>query len=540
MNHNVLFNRPTIKGWELRQGVEAFAHHACSALGLRPINVIWRKGIQTAAIDASGNVLLAAVADDATITRPVLMRFCGFVVHELLHRKHTKFGSQYRLNPYLDSLHNACEDAYIEHSAIDAGLLGNIEGLLTALIEQMVAEAVEAVSDWSDPRQYPFLLAVWLRRHAKTKLPLPLGLQPIFDEAAVRVLACKSTDDTFKLAQWVYAQLKALSQDDRGDDKGDQPDDQDGVKGDGQSGDQAGDQDGPQDAPDGPQSGDKGQGKGKGAADQKKASAPSDNCEPVEVEPTVDAPKGGSGGGWHTGYMILKPKYHLNQQPNWPTNVTVPGRLRYEVRRLFEDTATTMISPNRKAGAINTRALHKFGQTDNLFQLRRDVDGVDSAVVICVDVSSSMFDNKDFIRNAVLTATALCETLEAAGVKTAVLTFGCSVSLAAGFDDRLAIKRDALSRLGDGGSTNDFAAIRHAHDLLRVRPEQRKVCFVLTDGDGNVDEARRQAEGGETMGITTVGVGICHGVSHVYPKAVRVDDPADLARVALGQIKLAA
>lgn len=538
MNHNVLFNRATIKGWELRQGVEAFGHHACSALGLRQINVIWRQGIQTAAIDAGGNVLLAAVADEATINRATLMRYCGFVVHELLHRKYTRFSSGYRLNPYFDALHNAIEDAWIEHSAIDAGLLGNIEGLLTALIEQMVADAAKAVSDWSDPRQYPFMLAVWLRRHAKTKLPLPLGLQPIFDEAAIRVLACQSTDDTFKLAQWVYAQLQSLPQDDQPDDQdgGSKPGDQAGDH----AGDQTGDQDGPQDAPDGPQGSDQGQGKGKGAAGPKNASAPSAHCEPAEVEPTVNAPKGGSGGSWHSGYMITKPKRHLNLHPNWSTTVTVPAKLRYEVRRLFEDTATTMISPNRKAGAINPRALHKFGQSDNLFQLRRDVDGIDSAVVICVDVSSSMFDNKDFIKNAVMTATALCETLESAGVKTAVLTFGCSVSLAAGFDDRLAIKRDALSRLGDGGSTNDFAAIRHAHDLLRVRPEQRKVCFVLTDGDGNVDEARRQAEGGETMGITTVGVGICHGVSHVYPKAVRVDAPEDLARVALGQIKLAA
>ena len=218
----------------------------------------------------------------------------------------------------------------------------------------------------------------------------------------------------------------------------------------------------------------------------------------------------------------------------------VPAKLRYEVRRLFEDTATTMISPNRKAGAINARALHKFGQSDNLFQLRRDIDGIDSAVVICLDVSSSMFDDTKYIKNAIGTALALAETLDAAGVKTAIVTFGYTSSIAAGFDDRLAVKREVLSRITDGGSTNDFAAIRHSHDLLRGRPEQRKVCFVLTDGDGNVMAARRQAKGGEALGITTIGVGICHDVSHVYPIAVRVDDPADLARVALGQIKLAA
>jgi len=530
MNHNVLFNRPTIRGWELRQGVEAFAHHACSALNLRPINVRWMLGMTTAAIDARGNVLLAAVADEAIITRATLMRYCGFVVHELLHRKHTAFDSKYRLNPYFDGLHNAVEDAWIEHTAIDAGLLGNVEGLLTALVDQMVAEAIEAVSDWSDPRQYPFLLAIWLRRHAKNKIPLPLGLEPIFDQAALRVLACQSTKDTFNLARWIYAKLQALP---------DAPQDGDQDDG-GKAGGQDGNQDAPQDASDGPQSNDKGQGKGKGAADQKNASAPSSDCAPAEVEPTTNAPKGGSGGGWSAKSFIIDPKYHLRHSPRWPTSVTVPAKLRYEVRRLFEDTSSTMLSPNRKAGAINPRALHKFGQSDNLFQLRRDIDGIDSAVVICVDVSSSMFDTPQFISNAVTTALALCETLDSAGVKTAIVTFGCEVSLAAGFDERLAIKRDALSRLRDGGSTNDFAAIRHSHDLLRVRPEQRKVCFVLTDGDGNVEAARRQAEGGEVLGITTVGVGICHGVSHVYPKAVRVDDPADLARVALGQIKLAA
>ena len=525
MNHNVLFNRPTIRGWELRQGVEAFAHHACSALALRPVKVAWKSGIKTAAIDANGTVILAAVADETNITRATLMRYCGFVVHELLHRKHTRFDSKYRLNQYLSGLHNAVEDAWIEHSAIDAGLLGNVEGLLTALIDQMVGEAVEAVSDWADPRQYPFLLAVWLRRHAKTKIALPAGLQPIFDEAAVRVLACQSTDDTFALARWVYDQLNAL------------PDEQPPEP---QDGDQDRDQDGRQEPSDQAESGDQGQGKGEGAASQKKASKPAPDCEPAEVEPTVKAPLGGGGGAWNAGAEISRPKYHLVPFANWQTKVPVPAKLRYEVRRLFEDTATTMISPNRKSGAINARALHKFGQSDNLFQLRRDIDGIDSAVVICVDVSSSMFDDTKYIKNAIGTALALCETLDAAGVKTAIVTFGYTSSVASGFDDRLAVKREALSRIGDGGSTNDFAAIRHSHDLLRGRPEQRKVCFVLTDGDGNVRDAKRQAKGGEALGITTIGVGICHDVSHVYPIAVRVDDPADLARVALGQIKLAA
>jgi len=542
MNHNVLFNRATIKGWELRQGVEAFTHHACSALGLPAVTLDWKRGIATAAISARGEIFLANVTDDATIIRATLVRYCGFVVHELLHRKYTVFDWKYSQIPYLAALHNACEDAWIEHSAIDAGLLGNIDGLLGGLVDQMVAEAKAEVSDWADPKQYPFLLAIHLRRHAANKIALPAGLPPIFDAAAAKVLTCTSTDDTFKLAEWIYAQLQTLPQ------QSDQPDqpgqDQSQDQGQDQGQDQPGqDQEGPQDASEPAQSADQGEGEGEGAADKENgsASAPGQDCDPVEVEPSVKAPEGAaSAGTWSAGADICDAGYHISRYDKWQCRVTVPAKLRYEVRRLFEDTATTMLSPNRKSGAINPRALHKFGQSDALFQLRRDIDGIDSAVVIVVDVSSSMFDHVSVITAAVNAAAALVETLEAAGVKSAIVTFGSMVSLAAGFDTRAKAKIKTLERIGSGGSTNDYAAIRYAHDLLRGRPEARKVCFVLTDGDGNRQAARQQAQAGEALGITTIGVGIKHNVSGVYTQAVQVNDMADLGRVALGQIKLAA
>lgn len=537
MNHHILFNRAVIHGCELRQGVEAFTHHACSALGLRSVTIDWDERVSTARIDNRGRIVLADVKDDAKINRATLVRYCGFVVHELLHRKYTVHHPGYYLDAYLSALHNAVEDAWIEHSAIDAGLLGNIDGLLSGLIDQMVTDAKAAVSDWADPRQYPFLLAVHLRRHATNKIALPTLLQPIFDKAAKKVLACKSTDDTFKLAKWIMNQLNGLPQSepdqgqdkkkDKGQDKGDQ-----------------GEQDGAADAPDGAEGDDQDEGEGEGAGQGKNAPtghAPGQNCEPVEVEPTVAAPKGAeSCGTWSAKGDITKPGSHLNYSPLWDCKVTVPAKMRYEVRRLFEDTATTLLSPNRKSGAINPRALHKFGQSDALFQLRRDIDGIDSAVVIVLDVSQSMFDNRLLIARAVAAAAALVETLSAAQVKTAIVSFGDNVSLAADFDTTAKVKIDRLTRMDSGGSTNDFSAIRYAHDMLRVRPEQRKVCFVLTDGDGNREATREQAHAGTALGITTIGIGIQHNVSSVYPQAVRVDNVADLGNVALGQIKLAA
>lgn len=539
MNHNVLFNRQTIRGWELRQGCESFAHATCSALGLKPVTVSWNLGIRTAAINIYGDIILAAVKDDAVITRKTLMRYAGFIVHELLHRKYTRNGSgTINAGQYLLALHNAVEDAWIEHNAIDSGLLGNVEGLLTELLEQMITEAEAEVSDWSDPAQYPFLLAVWCRRHARN-IPLPAGLQPIFDQAAQRVLACQSTDDTFAVAEWVEKQLR-LNLPKQGQKQRQQQDQKQGQKQDKKQGQKQG-QNTPQNPSDQPQSADQGQGKGKGAGQDKNgAKAPAADCTPVEVEPTLKAPSGTESCGTFNKSAEVRPsRTQAGGHPSWSAG-SVPAKLRYEVRKLFESTAQTDFSPNRKTGAVNTRALHKLGVSDALFQMRRDKDGIDSAVVLVIDTSSSMgADGYAKMSAAAASAHALLETLTSAGVSTAVVSFDDRIYIDAPFDARLQFKRDIVLRLGPYGGTNDYAAIKVAHDLLRQRPEARKVCFVLSDGDGDRQAAKEQADSGDAFGITTIGIGICHDVSRVYKNNVRVDVPADLGKVAFNQIKLA-
>jgi cobalamin biosynthesis protein CobT len=75
---------------------------------------------------------------------------------------------------------------------------------------------------------------------------------------------------------------------------------------------------------------------------------------------------------------------------------------------------------------------------------------------------------------------------------------------------------------------------------LHSRPESRKICFVITDGEGDISSTREQCESGTRLGITTIGVGIDLNVSHVYPQAVTVSDLADLGQVSFSKIKLAA
>jgi hypothetical protein len=71
----------------------------------------------------------------------------------------------------------------------------------------MANQALVEVKDWSDPAQYPFALAVYARKHGQVRVPLAKGLRPIFDAACSRLESANSTQDTWKIAEWVYKQL---------------------------------------------------------------------------------------------------------------------------------------------------------------------------------------------------------------------------------------------------------------------------------------------------------------------------------------------
>jgi hypothetical protein len=314
----------TYHGYQFKRAVVIGIHKICSDLGLRPVEVRWDAGTQTACINKSGSVILANVKDDAVLTQGDLMRYVGMAVHELLHWMYTDFDavhSAYAHGQYIAQLHNALEDAWIEGKGIKAGLTGNIEELLSALINGMVAEGLayknrrgEAI-DWSDPVQYPFVLAVYGRKHAKIKVPLALGLEPIFAEAVKRLNTCNTSWDTLEVAKWVFDQLNNVNtkpedepiqpptnptppSDDEGDDEGEdggEGDDETGSGGDSEQptgGDQEGDQPTPKPDP---------------------AKPPTKDGETVkarEVEPTANPPEGAGSGGSYSTDDVMRTGYH--------------------------------------------------------------------------------------------------------------------------------------------------------------------------------------------------------------------------------------
>lgn len=562
MSIDTLLRRPFIHGWELRPGIEQFAHHLSSALGLRPVSITWSPEISTAGINRRGSMFLAAVQDDARITRPALVRYVGFVVHELLHRKSTQFGTMEKMDgpgvQYRRALLNAVEDARIEREAIAGGLLGNVEGLLHDLLGQMVTEALASVTDWGDAKQYPFALAVALRDYPGLSCPMPAQVQRIATIALARMPVVTNTDEAAALAEWIYSELQAMEEDEPGQDDEQQtgqdeqqlgqddeqqPGDQDGDQ-DGKGGQDAGQGDeGQGDPQQGPQGGAGSDSNEEGEQAKPKAQRPTD--EAVEVEPTLGGrPENDNApGSAYTRRHAVAPNGHHTHGLPQAVQVTVPARLRYELRRLFENTAQSLHLNNRKTGRLNPAALARHQVSDAIFRKRLDIEGIDSAVAICLDLSGSMYHEPGRITAAIPACYALADTLTAAGVNVAVVTFDRQASVAVPFDSSRRTVLDTITRIKGGAQfTDDWYALRLAHDLLLRCSEPRKVCFFISDGCGMVDEMRTQVKAGTNLGITTLGVGIQLEVSNIYGErnSILVRKPQDLGNAAFSRMKLAA
>lgn len=531
----------TLKGWEFRKGIEDAAHKVASTLKIK-VTVRWEK-IPTACVDSRGNITLCDVRDDAVIKQSTYVRYVGFVIHEMLHKKYTSFGIEFS-NDYVRQLTNGLEDARIEHLGIAAELTGNIANVLGDLADAIATEALDKVSDWSNPRQFPFVLAIYCRNHGTVEVPVVPQVKALFAETRTRLNKCTNTTQVAELAQWVYDQLVMLSEDEPKDTPKDLPEPKGGEgdasgEGDGDDSDADGEGEGSADGEDGEGDAD-GEGEGDGKAKPISRPDPSDVVCP---EPTAEVEKGTGGGvSWSPTAMIKGDGLHTDGRARWDLSPIGGARLRYEVRRLFENSGIDEFQFNRRAGQLNTRALHTVAVgNDRVFKRHHEEGGIDSAVVLIMDCSGSMFDER--MRRAAPVMATLLDTLDRAGVATSIITFGTHVSMLKPWGMTKAKAMPLLAGLVSGADNSDSQALRYAHTLLLNRPEQRKVTFIL--GDGGVDRAEEkrcmeQSRAGENLGITTIGIGIVGDLSRMFKNSIYIRDLSDLADASFKQIKLAA
>lgn len=527
----------TLKGWEFRKGIEDAAHKVASTLGIK-VTISWEK-IPTACVDSRGNIVLCDVRDDAVIKQATYVRYMGFVIHEMLHKKYTRFEIAYS-NDYVRQLANGLEDARIEHLGIAAELTGNISKVLGDLADAIATESLDKVSDWSNPRQFPFVLAIYCRNHGTVDVPVVPQIKALFAETRTRLNECADTADVRDLAQWVYDQLVLLSEDEPKDTPKDLPE----PKGGEGSADGEGDADGDADGEgDGDADGDS-DGEGDGAGDG--GGKPIDRPDPSDVvcpEPTAKAEKGTGGGvSWSPSAMMKGDGLHTDGKARWDLSPIGGAKLRYEVRRLFENSGIDEFQFNRRAGQLNTRALHTVAVgNDRVFKRHHEEGGIDSAVVLIMDCSGSMFDER--MRRAAPVMATLLDTLDRAGVATSIITFGTHVSMLKPWGMTKTKAMPLLAGLISGADNSDSQALRYAHTLLLNRPEQRKVTFILGDGGVDRHEEKRcmeQCRAGENLGITTIGIGIVGDLSRMFKNNIIIRHLNDLADASFKQIKLAA
>jgi len=531
----------TLKGWEFRKGIEDAAHKVASTLKIK-VTVRWLK-IPTACVDSHGNIALSDVRDDAVIKQATYVRYMGFVIHEMLHKKYTGFGIEFS-NEYVRQLTNGLEDARIEHLGIAAELTGNIAKVLGDLADAIASEALDKVTDWSDPRQFPFVLAIYCRNHGTVDVPVVPQVKALFAETRKRLNTCTNTLQVAELAQWVYDQLVKLSEDEPKDEPKDMPEPKGGEGDASGEGDGEGDADGDADGADGDgesESGAGGEG-GEGDGKAKPISRP-DPSDAVCPEPTAEAEEGTGGGvSWSPSAMIKHDGMHTDGKARWDLSPIGGAKLRYEVRRLFENSGIDEFQFNRRAGQLNNRALHTVAVgNDRVFKRHHEEGGIDSAVVLIMDCSGSMFDER--MKRAAPVMATLLDTLDRAGVATSIITFGTHVSMLKPWGMTKTKAMPLLAGLKSGADNSDSQALRYAHTLLLNRPEQRKVTFILGDGGVDRDEEKRcmeQCRAGENLGITTIGIGIVGDLSRMFKNSIYINNLGDLADASFKQIKLAA
>ena len=547
------------KGYEFREAITAFAHKAAKAVGVFLGDVQWVAGATTASINERHEMRLPDVRDDAVLTQVQLVKYTGYILHELMHGKFTRFDQWTDLTEraeaggldpkYTFKMWNGIEDAYIENRAIREGITGNVDAAMTAMADHVMQRAFDANIDWADPAQYPFVFAFALRKHGTLRPRIANGLQPIIDGAADRLAASQGTADNANAALWVVEQLTQL--------KPDQPDQQDQPGDDGQS-------------EDGGQPGDDGQpGDENGAETDENGSGDANGDEPGDAQAPADGdgergfdPEVSMDGvieddAQGTGHVFRESDIMdegrivrvIEREPIRTITHAANAALRHQVRRLFENTATDGWSVKRKQGAINVSALPNIATGgDRLFKRRYEAEGIDSVVMILLDTSGSMNEKIDandrktkrLMDVAAETVYTVGDALHRAGVRVGVAAFDHYLTPLAPLGVHPKKLRTLMERVSMCGSTCDLQALRWAQSMLVRCPEQRKVVIVLTDGDGAPhSDITDQVRVGRRLGVETLAIGINHDVSH-YINAVTVNDVTQLGAATMKQLKLAA
>jgi hypothetical protein len=519
---------------------------------------------------------------------------------------------------------NCLEDIRIEAVEIKAGVFPALKSLLGAMSNHLFLEALPkaagmGVTIGHRVSDAPYVASVLGRVANGYAIPaahtlaadMSRDVKALVNHALAGVRRCQSTDAVRRLAlelvRMEQAQAQAQAQDGPGA-PGKAQDGPDGPAQDGKA------QDGPgapgeaQDGPDGPaQDGEAQDGPG---APGKAQDGPDGPAQDGEAQDSPGAPGAGDGPpvvsgdapdltdtlakvAARAGIDDLRRHARLNEAHRLITaqNVIRPGDasaypasaqsaianrmhandltarlprnsvLHGQIGRLLVSEEVHRKTHHETSGRLDRRALVRMraGALD-VFSQRDDTPGMDTALLILIDGSSSMdgYAGTGTVSRMAIAQTAawhIARAAEAANARVAVVAFhtrfdqlskrtydnptGAALTVVKPFTTPMDSCAAALGSVGAHAYTPLAPAILGAAGMLAEVNATRHILMVLTDGEcdyGN-DAVTASCALAEDMGVETVGVGMaCDEVTRAFPPrySVNVTDLGQLATTGLG------
>ena len=478
-------------------------------------------------------------------------RIIAYVVHELLHVWHTDVAGGIMEQAHkeggveLGRILNAIEDVRIERKEIEHGPFDGTRDLLSGLLDSGLQDLATMRGELFDADDVSWTIACMGRiatghyselAKAMTDGAVPANQQEALQVALDGLPACKSTAGALALARKVLG----VQQGQQG--KGGQQDGQQGQQGKPEGAGEGGHEGGIGD-PLAPTFADASPGGSdddaikeyKRTRDLEKYRKTVFAAQRAVVTANVSRPVIVQSGGNNEGYAnTLRGR------------VPSQAMVRDKVRRILRAQERTLVQRRELAGRLDRRAMARasMGARD-VFQTKTVTPGVETDVVILLDLSSSMEEDRKFPA-AQATAIALASAVENAGGGVMVAGFMDTdeqgkpgLRVFKDWHERACVGDARIAASGCPYGTPMSPAIMACANILARRKVTRRILMTLTDGECNFgsDMVKQANHYARAKGVLSIGIGIMTDVGDKWPDgATKVDDLSKLASVALGDL----
>lgn len=242
-------------------------------------------------------------------------------------------------------------------------------------------------------------------------------------------------------------------------------------------------------------------------------------------------------------------------QLHYQAKITGLGAVRSTLLQVLRSVDRKGWLTRRESGRLDRKAFVRVATGSTaVFKQRKNVEAVRSAVSVLIDCSGSMVNGA--IELAQVVAIQLSDILDRSGVAFNVTGFNGDSSnvygQATGSDKTFLAATEAVNliafkawneplrrvtaKMGSihrwaNSSTPDYSAISLSIDAIAMRPEQRKILFILTDSEGYCKAHMQYLQSvADRLGVIIVAIGIgSDDAKKVFNNAETVHQIDDLA-----------